>query len=251
MDNTNRFKDRADNYKKYRPDYPVDIINVLKDKCGLSKKTVIADIGSGTGIFTKLLLPYAGIVYAVEPNPEMRKVAEETLSSHDNFRSRGTRAEDTTLDSHSVDIVTAATAFHWFDKQITKEEFRRILKEDKWVVLVWNARNTLEHELLAAYETVFRKYVPEYEKKLHENKNTRSINEWYGEGKSELTLFRNYKTLNWEGFRGRFLSSSYAPQEGHSNYERALEDLKRVYERFAHEDSIIFEYTTKVYVGKI
>ncbi|HUL01173.1 MAG TPA: class I SAM-dependent methyltransferase [Nitrospirota bacterium] len=251
MDNTKRFNDRADNYKRYRPDYPAEIIEVLKEKCHLSKKTVIADVGSGTGFFTKLLLPYAGVVYAVEPNPEMRKVAEEALSHYNNFRSISARAEDTQLDAHSIDMVTAATAFHWFDKQKTKEEFRRILKGDKWVVLLWNARNTLENEFLAAYEALFRKYVPEYEKKIHENKDTSSINEWYGEEKAELTLFRNHKILNWEGLRGRFLSSSYAPQESHPNYQRALEDLQQIYERFAHEDSINFEYTTRLYVGKM
>jgi SAM-dependent methyltransferase len=251
MDNTKRFSDRVENYKKYRPDYPIEVIGALKDSCGLNKSSVIADIGSGTGIFSALLLPVVRMVYAIEPNAEMRKAAEEALSSYGNFNSRDACAEDTGLDSHSIDIVTAATAFHWFDKEKTKREFSRILKKNKWVILIWNERNKHESEFLIAYEAIFNNHIPEYATKHHKNVSALFIDEWYGPGKSELITFRNHKKLNWEGLLGRFLSSSYAPRENQPHYARVIDELKQTYERCAHNDAIVFEYTTRLYVGKI
>jgi len=251
MDNTKRFSDRVDNYKKYRPDYPIDVIKVLKDRCGLNKNSVIADIGSGTGIFSALLLPYVGMVYAVEPNAEMRKSAESALLSYGNFSSRDASAEDTGLKSQSVDIVTAATAFHWFNKEKTKKEFSRILKKDKWVVLIWNERYKHGSDFSIAYEAIFNNHIPEYAAKHYKNVSALFIDEWYGPGKSELISFRNHKKLNWDGLLGRFLSSSYAPLENQPHYTKVIDELKQTYERFAHNDTVVFEYTTRLYVGKI
>jgi SAM-dependent methyltransferase len=252
MNNTKRFTDRAENYRKYRPDYPAAVIEVLKKKCGLSTDFVIADIGSGTGIFAKLLLPYVRMVYAIEPNAEMRKAAEEELlSSYKNFFSLDATAEDTKLESSSIDLVTAATAFHWFDTQKTKEEFRRILKEPKWVVLIWNEKNTQRNELQIAYDSILNKYAPDYGKRRHKNIDALSIGEWYALGRSECITFRNDHTISWEGLQGRFLSSSYAPQKGQPNHEQAMEELRSAYMRYAREGAVVLEYTTKLYVGTI
>jgi SAM-dependent methyltransferase len=249
VDNTKRFSDRVDNYKKYRPDYPAEVVDVLKSRCDLNKSSVIADVGSGTGIFSALLLPHVGSVYAVEPNAEMRKIAEETLSSYTGFVSKAASAEATGLATHSVDMVTAATAFHWFDKQKVKKEFYRILKNDKWVALIWNEKNTGSTGFMAGYDALFKQYAPQYAEREHKNLEALLIEDWYGQGHAELITFRNHQIFNWERLQGRSLSSSYAPQKGHPNHEAMMAGLKQLYEHHAQDDAIIFEYITKLYIG--
>ncbi len=121
-DSTKRFSDRVENYVKYRPSYPINLINHLKKKGIVTTGQKIADIGSGTGIFSKLLLNTENNVYAVEPNKEMRIAAEKSLQNKLNFISINGSAEDTTLKENSIDIITAAQSFHWFDLQKAKKE---------------------------------------------------------------------------------------------------------------------------------
>lgn len=123
-----RFSKTVDNYVRYRPSYPKEILEVLKAQCGLTKEAIIADVGSGSGLLTKLLLENGNLVYGIEPNPEMRKAGEEYLKQYQNFSSIDGSSEQTTLLDSSIDIITAATAFHWFDPIKTKVEFTRILK---------------------------------------------------------------------------------------------------------------------------
>jgi ubiquinone/menaquinone biosynthesis C-methylase UbiE len=139
-DSKERFSDRVDDYRKYRPGYPEAVLQVLEERCGLSPSSVVADIGSGTGILTGMLLSKAHTVYAVEPNAPMRSAAEEDYRDHPAFRSVAGSAEATTLPSRSVDLITAAQAFHWFDPEKAKAEFRRILRKEGNIALIWNER---------------------------------------------------------------------------------------------------------------
>ena len=115
-DPTQRFSSRVDNYVRYRPGYPSAVIDLLRKECGLTPNSVIADVASGTGIFTRMLLENGNRVFGVEPNLEMRKAGEEYLAAYPNFTSVAGTAEATTLADHSVDFVTAAQAAHWFDR---------------------------------------------------------------------------------------------------------------------------------------
>src|SRR5918993_4084691 len=132
---TTRFSSRADAYAKYRPGYPAGVVEILKSECGLTADSVVADVGSGTGILTELLLKNGNRVFGIEPNEAMRLFSEEALKDYQQFESVNGSAEATALPDDSVDIVVAAQAFHWFDRQKTKREFRRILKQNGWVVL--------------------------------------------------------------------------------------------------------------------
>src|SRR5262249_1325145 len=135
-----RFSTRAENYRKYRPGYPAEIMSLLVSKCGLTPASLIADIGSGTGKLCELFLNYGNRVFGVEPNEAMRIAGETLLARYPGFVSVDGRAESTTLESQTVDFVTAAQAFHWFDRESARREFLRILKPSGWVVLVWNER---------------------------------------------------------------------------------------------------------------
>src|SRR3982075_2072620 len=137
---TSRFSDRVENYVRYRPGYPLDVIETLKSECGLTPADVVADIASGTGIWTRMLLDQGNAVFGVEPNPEMREAGEHLLAVFPNFTSVGGAAEATTLPDHSVDFVTAAQAAHWFRRDMARREFGRLLKRGGWLALPWNER---------------------------------------------------------------------------------------------------------------
>src|ERR1019366_5901844 len=135
---TTRFSSRVENYIKYRPGYPQAIVDLLSARCGLTSASVIADVGSGTGILTELMLRNGNKVFAVEPNRDMREAAERLLSQHPNFISVEGTAEVTRLNDASVDLIVAGQSFHWFDRVKTRQEFLRVLKPGGWVALIWN-----------------------------------------------------------------------------------------------------------------
>lgn len=123
-----RFSNRVENYIKYRPGYPVEIINFMMNYLSLKPIDIIADIGSGTGIFSELLLKNGNTVYGIEPNNEMRISAEKILNRYKNFISINGTAESTTLNENNCDFITCAHAFHWFDLMQIKKEFPEYLK---------------------------------------------------------------------------------------------------------------------------
>src|SRR5450631_505601 len=122
---TSRFSDRVENYVRYRPGYPPEALQVLQNECGLAPNHVVADIASGTGIWTRMLLENGNPVSGVEPNTEMRQAGERLLATFPSFTSVTGSAEATTLADQSVDFVTAAQAAHWFDSEGARREFVR------------------------------------------------------------------------------------------------------------------------------
>src|SRR5438034_6729060 len=164
-----RFSTRVDNYVKYRPGYPSEILELLRRNCALTNDSVIADIGSGTGKLSELFLKNGNRVYGVEPNEAMRVSSEALLARYPNFVSIPARAESTTLDSETIDLVTAGQAFHWFDREKTRREFTRILKPAGWVVLIWNERRLDSTPFLREYERLLLKYGTDYQVVRHEN----------------------------------------------------------------------------------
>src|SRR2546427_8663552 len=126
-DSTQRFSSRVENYINYRPGYPNEVIETLRSEWGLTADSIIADVGSGTGILTEIFLRNGNEVYGVEPNREMREAAERLLKDYPRFRSVAARAEETMLTDHSVDFITAGQAVHWFDPGKNREGFARLL----------------------------------------------------------------------------------------------------------------------------
>src|ERR1043165_1321243 len=201
MEVTKRFSNRVENYRKYRPRYPAEVIAFLEKEIGLSPSSVVADIGAGTGIFTDLLLKHGSTVYAVEPNAPMREAAESDLSNYGNFHSIDATAEATTLANNSIDAIICAQAFHWFKIPETRAEFKRILKPDGWVVLIWNLRSPDSTPFLAAYEQFLLKYSKEYpvapDEDIPENVKT-----FFGNSDHSLKKFYNSQDFDFEGLKG-------------------------------------------------
>jgi len=247
---TSRFSDRVENYIRYRPGYPTEALEALKSECGLTVSHVIADIASGTGIWTRMLLANGNRVFAVEPNADMRLAGERLLANFRNFVSISGPAESTTLDDQSVDFVTAAQAAHWFDRRRARAEFVRILKPSGWLVLLWNERLIDTTPFLREYEQLLLIYGTDYEDVRHE-RTTDAVNEFFDPMPFQERTFNMRQEFNYEGLEGRLLSSSYAPGQGHPKHEPMLKELRRIYREFAVNGSVSVDYLTRIYFGKL
>lgn len=247
---TSRFSDRVENYIRYRPGYPPEALEALKSECGLTVSHVIADIASGTGIWTRMLLANGNRVFAVEPNADMRLAGERLLASFPNFVSISGPAETTTLDDQSVDFVTAAQAAHWFDRRRARAEFVRILKPSGWLVLLWNERLIDTTPFLREYEQLLLIYGTDYEDVRHE-RTTDAVNEFFDPMPFQERTFNMRQEFDYQGLEGRLLSSSYAPGQGHPKHEPMLKELRRIYREFAVNGSVSVDYLTRIYFGKL
>ncbi len=211
---------------------------------------IVADIASGTGVFTRLILENGNSVFAVEPNLEMREMGVQLLKSYPRLVSVAGTAEETTLRSASVDFVTAAQAAHWFDLPRARAEFVRILKPDGWCVLIWNERRTATTPFLRDYEQLLLTYGTDYKEVRHE-RTTAIIRGFFAPARCEERVFDLRQQFDYEGTAGRLLSSSYAPLEGHPNYEPMMQELKRIFRAYAKNNEIEFEYNTRVFYGHL
>jgi len=250
-DVTQRFSSRVENYIKYRPGYPNGAIETLRSECGLTSGSIIADVGSGTGILTEMFLRNGNTVYGIEPNREMREAAERLLKDYPRFRSVAARAEETTLADASVDFVTAGQAFHWFDRGKTGGEFARVLEPRGWIALIWNERVTTTTQFLVAFERLLKDYSTDYEQVDHRRIDEDVIRDFFGSDDFGLKQFKNIQVFDYEGVKGRLLSSSYAPEEGHPNYEPMLAELERIFQTYQDEGKVVFEYVTQMYYGQL
>lgn len=252
---TNRFSDRVDNYVKYRPHYPEDVIGFLKTEKIISENSVIADIGSGTGISCDLFLKHNYKVIGVEPNEPMRLAAESLLKKYSDqklFVSVNGTAENTTLENNSVDVIVCAQAFHWFNNEIFKAECKRILKPKGYVVLMWNDRRTDSTDFLKVYEDFLQMFGTDYKEINHKNTQEKSqFDNFFGKENYSEQSFYNYQDVNFEGLKGRVLSSSYMPNEGHPDFDHMVYCLKKIFTRYQENGLVRLDYDTKIYYGQL
>src|SRR5687767_7991171 len=250
MDAATRFSNRVDDYIKYRPGYPGALIYIMSSETGTSSGDVIADVGSGTGILSELCLKRGNPVFGVEPNQEMRQAGERILAGYPSFTSVAGSAEATSLPAHSVDYVTAAQAFHWFDRKRARAEFERILKPGGWVLLIWNERRTDSTAFLRDYEKLLLTYGTDYKEVRHENVYE-DIAAFFAPRNFEMKSFENRQVFDYEGLKGRLLSSSYVPARGQPNFDEMLADLKGLFENHQEDGHVVVEYDTRVYYGTL
>ena len=251
---TSRFSDRVENYVRYRPGYPAQIVQELRAQCGLAARHVVADIASGTGIWTRMLLENGNPVFGVEPNAEMREAGERLLSQFPNFTSIAGTAEATMLADQSVDFVTTAQAAHWFDRERARREFVRILKPRGWLVLLWNERLTDSTKFLRDYEQLLLTYGTDYRDVRHE-RTTGAVNEFFDPAPFQERVFEMRQEFDYAGVEGRLLSSSYAPGPEHPQHAPMLRELRRIFEANADARAVggtaAFEYKTRLYFGRL
>lgn len=248
---TKRFSRRVDDYVKYRPSYPTAVLDYLRDEFGLVDTAVIADIGSGTGLLSKLFLDNGNHVFGVEPNQDMRLSGERFLAGYAHFTSVNGAAEATTLPDKSVDWVTAGQAAHWFDARPTRREFARILRGHGRILFIWNNRDVDASPFMAAYEALLAEYsLKDTGYPPRKGGHERAPEYILGENFSRH-VFANSQTLDYAGLLGRTVSSSMLPWLGHPQYEPMAAALQALFDRFAVNGRTTLLYKTQVNVSNV
>jgi len=250
MNNTTRFSNRVEDYVKYRPTYPKEIISFLQERYGLSIDKTIADIGAGTGISTTLFLHAGYAVFAVEPNEAMRNKAIELLGKEARFAAVAGTAEHSNLAPQSIDAIVVGQAFHWFDMQLSKVEFKRVLKENGLLILIWNERQTTS-DFEKKYDQLIVDHGIDYVKVDHRNIGDEDIQRFFDPNDVELKIFPNQQVFDFTGLKGRLLSSSYMPKEDDPGYPLMIEALQKLFDQHQQAGTITIHYDTKVYVGRL
>lgn len=243
-----KFTDRADNYEKFRPSYPKAAIDHILD-LSEKKTNIIADIGSGTGKLTQLLLERGQTVYAVEPNSEMRAEAEKKLGKYKNFHSLNKAAENTSIKANSVDLILCAEAYHWFDNENTRMEFKRILKPQGMVVLLWNMVGNSPYN--GEIGELNSKYAKKDSLEVAVVSKEERVKHLFGEGNYKKLEFENNFLESYEAMLGGFLSASFAPQPGEENYIEYENGLKDVFDRYSRDDMIEAKFITTCFYGNL
>lgn len=247
---TSRFPSRVENYVRYRPGYPPEVLATLRDESGLRPELSVADVASGTGIWTRMLLENGNTVFGAEPNADMRQAGERLLAGFSGFRSVAGSAEATTLADARVDFVTAAQAAHWFDRPKSRREFARILRPGGWLVLLWNERITDSTPFLRDYEQLLLEFGTDYEEVRHE-RTTDAVNEFYDPVPFTQRVFPMRQEFDYAGLEGRLLSSSYAPGPEHPKHAPMLRQLRQIFDLHSAADKVRFDYRTRVYMGRV
>jgi SAM-dependent methyltransferase len=240
----------VENYIKYRPDYPSAVLEYLRDKTGFSSKDSVADIGSGTGISAEMFLRNGNKVYAVEPNKEMREAADRLLTSYPSYVSVDGTSENTKLSDKSIDLIVAAQAFHWFDRSAFKRECKRIGRAGAQCLLMWNERK-VESDFEKAYEGLLIKYATDYLKVDHRNIREKDLIDFFAPAAVSSVVLYNEQLFDYEGVKGRLLSSSYAPNSGEPNFAPMIAYLREIFDRYQIDGRVSFSYDCNLFLAEI
>lgn len=248
MDHRNRFDGKGEIYSKARPKYAAALFEYLKNVLNVPSGSVFADIGSGTGIFTGPLLSCGWKVYAVEPNADMRRKAEERLSHIEGFISVDGSDAGTKLPDCSVDFVSAAQAFHWFDTEAFGKECRRVLRPGGKVMIVYNFRDP-NAACTKALAELRHRYSPEF-RGFSNGINDEKCKAFFV---GECTVFcaDNTQYYDRQGYIDRVLSSSYSLSGSDRRYSEYLTDIGHIFDNFSANGIIAVPTKTVAYIGKV
>jgi len=251
LDPLRRFSDRVEDYVRYRPSYPPEVILFLGERMGLDGKSAVADVGAGTGIFTRMLLQTGAKVFAVEPNDAMRAAAEAEFRENPNFTGVAGSAEATGLPDCSVTLITCAQAFHWFDPIKTRREFLRILRPGGGCALIWNTPTENDSDFSIGFRRIKEEFGTDFQRvRLLNFERTGGFESFFGPGNWKKQTFTNSQALDLRGLKGRMLSSSYAPKEGHPRHGAMIAALEELFGRFNSDGVVRLNYETEVFFGR-
>ncbi len=251
MQATERFTDRVADYVRYRPDYPLALPDWLQREHGVTPDWRVADIGAGTGISSKLFLDAGHSVIAVEPNAAMRQAAVTWLGGNPRFRAVEGRADATGLPDAGVELVAVAQAFHWFDPEAARHEFRRILHPHGLAAIWWNSRRLAGTRFLEGYEALLQRHGTDYARVAERYADDAGMQAWFGTGLRGMARFDHRQRLDFDGLRGRLLSSSYTPGVGDPGRETMLHALRELFDATAVDGSVSMDYDTRIFVGEL
>ncbi|WP_353128221.1 class I SAM-dependent methyltransferase [Parapedobacter pyrenivorans] len=250
QDSVRRFSFRAENYDKFRPNYPEALIDFLQASIPIQADHVIADIAAGTGIFTEQVAAWGNQVYVVEPNPYMRQIAIRRLAGFERCIFQDGTAESTGLPDHSVDVIVSAQAFHWFDPVKAKAEFRRVGRNAPQVAIVWNLRNT-DSPFEVEYERFIRTYAVDYLNVSQRKMSTEDVLSFFAPVIPAYRVFGHVDFLTYEQLRGRTLSYSFMPDESSPILPEVLASLTVLFDAHQESGEVRLSYKTRLFVGTI
>lgn len=250
LESTQRFSNRAEHYARHRPTYPAALVETLVTEAGLTASSIVADVGSGTGISSELFLRHGCTVYGVEPNADMRAMAERAFVAEPRFVSIAGSAEATTLPDASVDFVTVAQAFHWLDRTRAKVEFARILRPKGQVVIFWNFRRPGGTPFLDAYEALLMRFGTDYArvKATYRYSEPATLEPFFG-GPYASRRFEHSRLLTLDEMRGLLQSASYVPAAGAPTFEAMMSELDRIFGETERDGRVEVIYDTELYFG--
>ena len=243
------FSDKVADYLASRPDYPAPLFAQLRERCHLFPGAVVADIGAGTGLLTQGLLAAGYNVVAVEPNLAMRFAADSILGPHAGYRSVAGTAEAIPLASSSVDLITAAQAFHWFEVERAKAECLRVLRPYGQVALIWNDR-VLTEALHIALDELFAKYGGAKRGALVSHQERGDVPRFFGVNVAAEFSWPNQHVLNESGLLSLVFSRSYMPERNSALGQQAMHEVQRIFQQFASNDKLLVSYTTVAMIGR-
>ena len=250
MDPTRRFTDRVEDYVRFRPGYPDAVLDVLAAYCGLAPGATVADVGAGTGQLTRLLVARGCRIFAVEPNDAMRAALAKAFARVRSVEAVSGRAEATGLADRSVDVVTVAQAFHWFDVARARAEFQRILRPGGGVALVWNIRDVDASPFMREYEELVQAFSIDREASRRVHGKPEDVARFFADSTASLRKLPNAQVFDFDGLKGRLLSSSYAPAAGHPRHAEMLQALRALFDARSEGGTVRFAYATEVWCAR-
>lgn len=246
-----RFTGRVESYRRYRPRYPAEIVDLLRRECGLNGDAAVVDVAAGTGLLTQIFLEAGFSVTAIEPNAEMRAACSELDRIYPKLRCMSGTAEQTGLPDRSADLITVAQAMHWFHLDRARAEFARILKPNGCCAVIYNNRHEGGDALHDAYEQFLLKFGIDYESVKEQHADRRRLAQFFAPAQMHCAEFPNSQALTWEGFEGRILSSSYIPRPGHERFQQMQSELRRLFNQHRLEGIVTIRYDCVVCFGHI
>lgn len=243
------FSNKVADYAAARPRYPGALFERLRAGRALFPAAQIADIAAGTGLFTGQLLYRGYAVTAIEPNAAMCAAADATLAKYRKYRSIAAPAEATTLGDASVDLITAAQAFHWFDVEAVRREWLRVLKPAGRVVLVWNTR-PLTDPLQRALDDLLSEFGGSKQAALDREQDLSKVPAFFAEASLECFELDHTQQLDRDGLVSLALSRSAMPDRGTPDGDRAVRVLSQLFDRHARGGRVDLPYRTKAFLGR-
>lgn len=248
---TQRFTGRADAYRRYRPTYPPEVVDLLRRECGLAEGAQVADIAAGTGIFTENLLAAGLQVTAVEPNAEMRAAGGSLRVEYPKLRVVAGTAESTGLADHAFDLITVAQAMHWFDLDRTRAELTRILKPAGWCAVLYNNRRLSGDAFHEAYERVLLDYGIDYVAVKQQHMGRKRLAQFFAPSPMQCAIVPNPQGLTLEALEGRVLSSSWSPQPGHPRFQAMRAALAQLFAETEENGLVTMHHDCVVCWGRL
>ena len=251
--NNDLFSGKFSNYSKYRPGYPQNLLRLMEEHIGLTPATVVADIGSGTGICSRLFIENGNTVYGVEPNDEMRQYSSISLRAYPGFHSMKGTGENTGLNDNSVNLVVCAHSFHWLNPDSAKKEFQRILSDQGYVALIWNDKAQEDNSFNSDYESIcrrFKKFRPKYNSSGSTLVDHNVLDNFF-KGSYKTMELENHQELTLEGVMGRYSSTSYAIGPEEAEYESLIKEMKEAFGKYQNDGFVRIQYITRIFLGTV